>query len=62
MKVRQNCSMCNRLFWVNEKETDTDKREYCQKCRNLMNMINQRQAKYYTKKVKKGLLRTKGIV
>ena len=43
--------MCNRPFWVNEKETDTNKREYCQKCRNLMNMINQKQVKFTKRKV-----------
>jgi len=51
VKVRQNCNMCNRPFWVNEKETDTNKREYCQKCRNLMNMINQKQVKFTKRKV-----------
>ena len=52
----QICDMCNKKFWIQEKETNILKRQYCQNCRNMLSFIESKKRQgRLTKKEKKML-------
>ena len=58
MKKQITCSSCGRIFWIQEKETNILKRQYCQNCRNMLSFIkNKKRQGRLTKKQKEQLIK-----